>query len=192
MNVPYYPSYTFSEDFTQIFNSKGKPVKIENDGSLKLWDTLAKKSVKLKLEDLVKAAQSQEQQAVQLEQLVQEAEVYEEPMDLWGGPVEPHEEPPLSAPAPPLDEAWDEPIEKPKARGKVSEEAVHRICQMALDGHSTPTIVAAVKAEFPDLNFSRSLVADTRSGWLHHSIGKQYGIKPKHRSLKKITHEATA
>jgi hypothetical protein len=119
-----------------------------------------------------------------------EAKPFDEPVDLWATPEEVHPKEELG-PLPPLDDAWDGPVlPQKKARGKANEEVIHRICGLVRDGYKTPNILSVINTDFPDVKISKSLIADVRNGWLHHSIVKQYGIKPQHRSLKKAKLDA--
>lgn len=164
-NILVAPNYTIDENRV-VRNSKGKEVAVKN-GKVTLWSTEEKKGITYELDKLW-------------------AEVYETPEfhenleddNPWETPEKIVEEA-MGPPAPPLDEAWA------ARRSRTPIEAVHAICQYIQAGHKARVVRELVMKDFPCCNFSTSLVADIKGGWLHHDIVKQYGIKPQHRSLKK-------
>lgn len=169
--IPLAPNYTIDETQT-VRNSKGDPVKVDSQGRVALWSPEEKKAIKYGLEELWSS-------------------VYGEPApldNLWDMEEAPA---PLITPGavPPVPEEWA------AKRTPNKEEVIHAICKYLQEGHKIRIVRELVLRDFPYATFSQSLVADIKGGWLHHSIVKQYGIKPQHRGMKKkveAAHEVSA
>lgn len=174
-SIPVAPNYTIDENKI-VRNSKGKEVATKN-GKVTLWSTEEKKGISYELSKLWAEVYDL---PVPLDEVEEAPEFYENPLpeSPWETPEEAFELP-VGPPIGPLDPAWS------AKRSKTPVEAVHAICKYIQAGHKARIVRELVMKDFPCCNFSTSLVADIKGGWLHHDIVKQYGIKPQHRSLKK-------
>lgn len=162
--IPNFLAYTIDAE-SIVRNSKGDIVKVDSKGRVALWSAVDKKSIKFLVSDLF-------------------AQTHGALVNPEFG-VNPWETEPAEAievtirPVAPLDEAWT------AKRSKISIEAIHAICRHLQAGHKARVVKELVLMEFPEVYFSRSLVADIKGGWLHHDIVRQYGIKPQHRGMNK-------